>query len=156
MSSWNWVRDGCSLPHAESALQWLLSTGPSLCVSVEAACGFPSHTVVLIWWWGRTVHQGFWVVTQGTDEVPRMLPDCPPSLPSGYSFIPTASNDQWLHRHCRWWPLRNLPHSSGIWKCYFFFNVTIKPLRGWVIKLSCCWSDQVLSPMTTEAYCYAE
>lgn len=121
VSSWSWVRDGCSLPHAESALQWPLGTGPLLCVSVEAAGGFPiTHSCVSVMmrkdgtprllggdtghWWGS-----------------QMLPDRPPTPPSGYSFIPAASSDQWLHRHCEWWPLRNRPHLFGILKWWFFF-----------------------------------
>lgn len=139
VSSWSWVRDGCSLPRAESALHWPLGTGPLLCVSVEAAGGFPiTHSCVSVMmrkdgtprllgddtgeWWGF-----------------QMLPDRPPTPPSGYSFIPAASSDQWLHQHCEWWPLRNLPHSFGILRCWLFFNVTVKPLHGRVTVLSCCW-----------------
>lgn len=95
------------------------------------------HTKVwLVWFWERMAPWGCWAVTQMTAEVPRMLPDCPPSPPSVYSFLPaarmtsdftdTASGDPWETFHM------DLEFENAD-----VFYVIIKPLRGWVIMQSC-------------------
>lgn len=75
-------------------------------------------------------------MTQMTAEVPRMLPDCPPSPPSVYSFLPVARMTSDFTDTASGDP-RGTFHVDLKFENGGVFYVIIKPLRGWVIMQSC-------------------